>query len=51
MLLEIPRERVASITRSGDRLARRCSRGVYADVVDALYQAQRPLARMAARGG
>ncbi len=51
VLLEIPRERVIELTRSGDRLARRCSRGVYADVVDALHQAQRPLARMAARGG
>jgi CRP-like cAMP-binding protein len=50
VLLEIPVERVGELIRSPDRTARRCSRGVYADVVDALYQAQRPLARMAARG-
>jgi CRP-like cAMP-binding protein len=50
VLLEIPHERVAEILRSDDMLGRRCSRGVYADVVDAVYQAQRPVARMAARG-
>ena len=51
VLLEITHERVADILRSDEMLARRCSRGVYADVVDAVYQAQRPVARMAARGG
>lgn len=50
LLLELPLERVAEIVDRGDDTGRRFALGVYADVVDALYEAQRPIARMAAAG-
>ena len=51
ILLEIPSERVRELVNDPARAARRFTRGLYADVVEALFQAQRPMARMAARGG
>jgi CRP-like cAMP-binding protein len=51
ILLEVPLERVAQIIDRADDTARRFGRAVYADVVDALFEAQRPIARMAAAGG
>jgi CRP-like cAMP-binding protein len=51
ILLELPRERVVELVGLADHLGRTFARGVYADVVDALSQAQRPIARMAATGG
>jgi CRP-like cAMP-binding protein len=51
ILLEIPAERVRDLVNDPSRAARRFTRGLYADVVEALFQAQRPMARMAARGG
>ncbi len=51
LLLELPLERVAEIVDRGDETGRRFGLGVYADVVDALFEAQRPIARMAAAGG
>jgi CRP-like cAMP-binding protein len=51
ILLELPRERVLELVTSTDHLGRTFARGVYADVVDALAQAQRPISRMAATGG
>ena len=51
LLLELPLERVAEIVDRGDDTGRRFALGVYADVVDALFEAQRPIARMAAAGG
>ena len=50
LLLELPLERVAEIVDRGDDTGRRFALGVYADVVDALFEAQRPVARMAAAG-
>ena len=50
LLVELPLERVAEIVDRGDDTGRRFALGVYADVVDALYEAQRPVARMAAAG-
>lgn len=51
ILLEVPLQRVAAIIDRGDDTARRFGRAVYADVVDALFEAQRPISRMAAAGG
>ena len=51
ILLEVPLERIAQVVDGGDDLARRLWRAIYADVVDALFEAQRPLSRMAAAGG
>ena len=51
ILLELPLERVAEIIERGDDTGRRFGLAVYADVVDALFEAQRPIARMAAAGG
>ena len=51
LLLDLPLERVAEIVDRGDDTGRRFALGVYADVVDALFEAQRPIARMAAAGG
>jgi len=51
ILLEVPLDRVAQITERGDDTGRRFGRAVYADVVDALFEAQRPISRLAAAGG
>ena len=51
ILLEVPSERVRELVADPSRSARHFTRGLYADVVEALFQAQRPMARMAARGG
>ena len=51
ILLEMPTERVRELVNDPSRPARHFTRGLYADVVEALFQAQRPMARMAARGG
>jgi CRP-like cAMP-binding protein len=51
ILLELPAERVRALVDDPARSARHFTRGLYADVVEALFQAQRPMARMAARGG
>ena len=51
ILLEVPLERVARIIDRGDDTGRRFGRAVYADVVDALFEAQRPISRLAAAGG
>jgi len=51
ILLEVPLERVASAIDRGDDTARRLGRAIYTDVVDALFEAQRPISRMAAAGG
>jgi CRP-like cAMP-binding protein len=51
ILLEIPGERIRELVNDPSRSSRRFTRGLYADVVEALFQAQRPMARMAARGG
>ena len=51
ILLEVPVERVGEIIDRGDETGRRFGWAVYADVVDALFEAQRPISRMAAAGG
>ncbi len=51
ILLEVPLDRIALAIDRGDDTGRRLGRAIYADVVDALFEAQRPLARMAAAGG
>lgn len=51
ILLEIPLDRVALIIDRGDDTGRRFAKAVYADVVDALFEAQRPISRLAAVGG
>jgi hypothetical protein len=48
ILLELPREHLASLRASNDLVARRFLQGLYRDVVDAILHADRPLARMAA---
>ena len=50
ILLEVPPQHVAEVLARGDHPSRHLAAGLYADVVDALYEAQRPLARMAALG-
>ncbi len=50
ILLELPLERGAEIVDRGDDAGRRFGWAVYADVVDALFESQRPIARMAAAG-
>jgi CRP-like cAMP-binding protein len=50
ILLELPLGRVREIIVRDDELGRRFRQAVYADVVDALFEAQRPVARMAATG-
>jgi CRP-like cAMP-binding protein len=51
ILLEIPLDRVALIVDRGDDTGRRFGKALYADVVDALFEAQRPISRLAATGG
>lgn len=51
ILLEVPLARIAQVVDRGDDLAQRLWRAIYADVVDALFEAQRPISRMAAAGG
>ena len=51
ILLEVPLDRVAEVVGRGDDTGRRLGRAIYADVVDALFEAQRPISRMAAAGG
>ena len=51
ILLEVPLDRVALAVDRGDDTGRRLGRALYADVVDALFEAQRPISRMAAAGG
>jgi CRP-like cAMP-binding protein len=51
ILLEVPLDRVADVVGRGDDTGRRLGRAIYADVVDALFEAQRPISRMAAAGG
>jgi CRP-like cAMP-binding protein len=48
ILLEVPLERVREIIDRGDDAGLRFGFGVYADIVDALFEAQRPISRMAA---
>ena len=50
ILLEVPVDRVAQTVDRGDDTGRRLGRAIYADVVDALFEAQRPISRMAAAG-
>ena len=50
ILLEVPLERIATAIDRGDDTGRRLGRAIYADVVDALFEAQRPISRMAAAG-
>jgi CRP-like cAMP-binding protein len=50
IVLEVPLERVAETIDRGDDTGRSFGWGVYADVVDALFEGQRPIARMAAAG-
>ena len=51
ILLEVPLDRIALAVDRGDDTGRRLGRALYADVVDALFEAQRPISRMAAAGG
>jgi CRP-like cAMP-binding protein len=51
ILLEVPLDRVASAIDRGDDTGRRLGQAIYTDVVDALIEAQRPIARLAAAGG
>jgi len=51
ILLEVPLDRVALAVDRGDDTGRRLGRAIYADVVDALFEAQRPISRLAAAGG
>ena len=51
ILLEVPLERVALAIDRGDDTGRRFGLAVYTDVVDALFEAQRPISRLAAAGG
>lgn len=51
ILLEVPLDRIAETIGRGDDTSRRLGRAIYADVVDALFEAQRPISRMAAAGG
>ena len=51
ILLEVPLDRIAVAIDRGDDTGRRLGRAIYADVVDALFEAQRPISRMAAAGG
>jgi CRP-like cAMP-binding protein len=48
ILLELPVERAREIFNRGDDLGERFGFGVYADIVDALFDAQRPISAMAA---
>lgn len=50
ILLEVPPAHVAEALRRGDDTSRRLASGIYSDVVDALYESQRPISRMAALG-
>lgn len=50
ILLELPLDRAREILTRTDELGRRFRRALYADVVDALFEAQRPISRMAATG-
>ncbi len=50
ILLEVPPAHVAEALGRGDHASRRLATGIYTDVVDALFEAQRPLSRMAALG-
>ena len=48
ILLELPIDRAREITDRGDDLGLRFGFGIYADIVDAVLEAQRPISRMAA---
>ena len=48
ILLELPIERGTEIIDRGDDAGLRFAFGVYSDIVDALFEAQRPISRMAA---
>ena len=50
ILLEVPPPHIAEVMQRGDHASRRLATGLYTDVVDALYESQRPLQRMAALG-
>jgi CRP-like cAMP-binding protein len=50
VLLETPRERLLEIRERDDAMWRLFRHGLYQDMVDAIVQADRPLARMAAAG-
>ncbi len=50
ILLEVPPPHIAAVMQRGDHASRRLATGLYTDVVDALYESQRPLQRMAALG-
>lgn len=50
VLLEVPLDRVASTIDRGDELGRRFGWAVYSDAVDALFESQRPISRLAATG-
>jgi CRP-like cAMP-binding protein len=50
ILIAMPRARLAERSRDGDHLGARLHRAIYRDVVNAIVQADRPLARMAAAG-
>ena len=50
VLLEAPRERLLEIRERDDAMWRLFRHGLYQDMVDAIVQADRPLARMAAAG-
>ena len=51
ILLEVPVDHVAATIARGDEPGRRFGWAVYADVVDALFESQRPISRLAAAGG
>jgi CRP-like cAMP-binding protein len=51
ILLEVPLDRIALAIDRGDDTGRRLGRAIYSDVVDALFEAQRPISRMVAAGG
>jgi CRP-like cAMP-binding protein len=51
ILLEVPLDRVALAIDRADETGRRLGQAIYTDVVDALFEAQRPIARLAAAGG
>ena len=50
ILLELPPEYAIETFSRGEHASRRLADGLYADIVDALFEAQRPLSRMAALG-
>jgi len=50
VLLEAPREQLLEIRERDDAMWRLFRHGLYQDMVDAIVQADRPLARMAAAG-